>query len=188
MVTVPGRGRCWHAAAALDAGTTVVSEAPPLQAVPLRGGDGRFLACCSSDCFVATAGCEMLRCSSCKDALYCSRPCQQRDWPGHKAECQRLRRVRQCDRRASCRALFDVGMSNHRACARRGMFTSHCVLCARSPCVVVCLLRWWSSDPLCDRVLLVFVVACALRVCVCVPVCVCIAVSVSACVYVCVRM
>ncbi|XP_033108553.1 uncharacterized protein LOC117110079 [Anneissia japonica] len=44
----------------------------------------------------STAGCrtcritkaKMLRCAQCRNAYYCSRPCQIKDWPAHKIICK----------------------------------------------------------------------------------------------------
>ena len=39
-------------------------------------------------CCVCAAECQTGVCSRCGCAVYCSKPCQARDWPSHKAHCQ----------------------------------------------------------------------------------------------------
>jgi hypothetical protein len=46
--------------------------------------------CCSFDgCCAITTREETEHCSSCKVAGYCSKQCQLKDWPNHKADCKR---------------------------------------------------------------------------------------------------
>ena len=37
---------------------------------------------------------ELLRCSGCKQALYCSTECQREDWRVHKRECNLLQVIK----------------------------------------------------------------------------------------------
>jgi MYND finger len=46
----------------------------------------------------AATGCEhnenLKACSSCNDALYCSKTCQRSDWPVHKNECKEIKAIK----------------------------------------------------------------------------------------------
>jgi hypothetical protein len=38
--------------------------------------------------YCGKGGAKLLKCSACKGAVYCSRDCQKRHWPKHKAACK----------------------------------------------------------------------------------------------------
>ena len=49
-------------------------------------------ACCAAQCPAtdahASAPAQRMQCSGCRGAFYCSRECQLRDWPRHRAACK----------------------------------------------------------------------------------------------------
>ena len=84
----PGRGRCAVAAKDLQAGCVISRfSGQPYASCPLPSERERRCAGCLQ---AAEADAKLLRCGKCKWARYCSRACQQKDWPLHKRECAGL--------------------------------------------------------------------------------------------------
>lgn len=82
---IEGRGRCIIATHDLEPGSVAFACAPAAVA-PLGGPVwiGRCQRCMN-------ASSNLLRCSRCHMATYCSKECQARDWShGHKRECEHL--------------------------------------------------------------------------------------------------
>ncbi|ETO64110.1 hypothetical protein F444_18291 [Phytophthora nicotianae P1976] len=75
------KGRCAVASAALRAGSCVLRTSA-------------VCAVSSSSCgWCFTPQAALQRCTGCRKARYCSRTCQQRDWPQHRRECQAWRSI-----------------------------------------------------------------------------------------------
>ncbi|KAL7686399.1 putative SET domain, Zinc finger, MYND-type, tetratricopeptide-like helical domain superfamily [Plasmopara halstedii] len=75
------KGRCFIASAALRAGSCVL-RTPAICAVS-------YSAC--NWCFATQV--TLQRCTGCRNVRYCSRACQQQDWPLHRCECSAWRSI-----------------------------------------------------------------------------------------------
>jgi TPR repeat protein len=63
-----------------------------------------------------------LRCSNCLGALYCSIPCQKKDWKTHKVICKKAEEVKKSLEALGCRTVeeIDAKLEEHRRLAELG--------------------------------------------------------------------
>lgn len=96
--TRPGRTRCAVATTSLPPGTVLTKfSGEPYAACLLRPQWPQRCAACFRP---ADGGRQLLRCSRCRHARYCSAACQSADWKWHKYECAALPRLDRVDQAA----------------------------------------------------------------------------------------
>jgi hypothetical protein len=69
-------------AASAESGTTTSAASSGSSADAAGAGEERHCAC------PGCPNCAVSMCDACKSVVYCSRACQKRHWPAHKAACK----------------------------------------------------------------------------------------------------